>query len=239
MTALDWVLLLIIGVSALLGAWRGMIGVVASIAAWVSAGLAAFHLGARVGTMLAMGAQPSWGERVSGYVLAFGVVWALVMLAGWMLRKLADSAGLTPFDRALGLGLGTARGVFLACALLLALALSTMPHEPVWRDSAGVAVLMPMATWMRGGVPDWMGQRMDLEGRGVSLEAQLQAKAQAVQASLPPGVTLADLAALPAPVDEHTQAAPAREVEPLPAPVGNTSTSRGATGDSSDAARVN
>src|SRR6478735_1978192 len=101
MTALDWVLLLIIGVSALLGAWRGMIGVVASIAAWVAAGLAAFHFGADVGAMLASHGAPTWGERVSGYVLAFGLVWVLVMLAGWMLRKLADSAGLTPFDRAL------------------------------------------------------------------------------------------------------------------------------------------
>jgi membrane protein required for colicin V production len=238
MTALDWLLLLIIAVSAMLGAWRGLIGVAASIAAWVCAGLAAFHLGADVGAILAAQGEPSWGERVSGYALAFGGVWLLVTLAGWMLRKLADSAGLTPFDRALGLGLGTARGVFLACALLLALALSTMPREPVWRQSTGVALLMPVADWMRGGVPDWMGQRMDLEGRGASLEEQLQAKAQALQASLPPGVALADLATLPAPVDEAAQAAPAREYAPLPAPIPPDS-SHGAAGTSSDAVLVN
>ena len=240
MTALDWVLLLIIAVSALMGAWRGMIGVVASIAAWVCAGLAAFHLGAEVGALLAAQGEPSWGERVSGYALAFGGVWLLVTLAGWMLRKLADSVGLTPFDRALGLGLGTARGVFLACALLLSLALSTVPREPVWRQSTGVAVLLPMADWMRAGVPDWMAQRMDLEGHGASLEEQLQARAQALEAALPPGVALADLAALPAPVDEHVKAAPARELEPLPVPAGATSpTSHAASGASSDAVLVN
>lgn len=235
MTALDWVLLLIIAISALLGAWRGMIGVVASIAAWVSAGLAAFHLGADVGAMLATGGEPTWGERVSGYVLAFGVVWLLVTLVGWMLRKLADSAGLTPFDRALGLGLGTARGVFVACVLLLVLALSSIPREPVWRDSAGVALLSPVAIRMRGGVPDWMGQRMDLEGRGVSLEEQLHDRAQALEATLPPGVALADLATLPAPVDDKALATPARDVEPLPTP---THSSRNASG-ASDAVLVN
>jgi membrane protein required for colicin V production len=250
MTALDWVLLLIIAISALLGAWRGMIGVVASIAAWVCAGLAAFQLGADVGAMLGQGA-PGWGERVSGYLLAFGVVWLLVTLAGWMLRKLADSAGLTPFDRALGLGLGTARGVFLACALLLALALGTVPREPVWRDSTGVALLLPMADWMRGGVPDWMAQRMDLDGRGVSLQEQLQGQAQALQAALPPGVALsgvdladvdlADLAAVPPDPGVAASDAPGRGTAGGGAPAAvrdTTPSSQGSAGTTPDAALV-
>src|SRR5688572_15399917 len=215
MTALDWLLLLIIAVSALLGAMRGLIGVVASLAAWLLAGLAAFHFGGDAGLLLASQGTPSWGESLSGYVLAFLAVWLLVTLLGWALRRLADSAGLTPVDRAMGLGLGAARGLFLACALLLALGLSSVPREPVWRESVGVDALVPMAAWMREGVPDWMAQRMVLEGRGASfgeqVHAQLQAQAQALQSMQASGEAVQDLAAaarsgpdsgLPAPVPD-------------------------------------
>ncbi|QSX76940.1 CvpA family protein [Agrilutibacter solisilvae] len=240
MTALDWVLLLIIVVSTVMGALRGLIGVVASLAAWLLAGLAAYQFGAGIGAMLTRESAPGWGERVSGYVLAFLLVWLLVTLAGWMLRKLADSAGLTPLDRALGLGLGAARGLLLACALLLALGLSAVPREPVWRESAGVAALGPMTAWMRAGVPDWMAQRMDLDGQGGSLQDQLQDQARAVQAALPPGVDIADLAALPqdadvaaavAQRDQTGAAGPA--VEPA-----DKHSSQGATGTTSDASLV-
>ena len=246
MTALDWVLLLIIGVSALMGAWRGLIGVAASLAAWFFAGVAAYYFGGDTGALLAAQGAPSWGESVSGYVLAFLVVWIAVTLLGWILRRLAQSAGLSPLDRTLGLGLGAARGLFLACALLLGLALTAIPREPTWRASLGVQALLPMAGWLRTGVPDWMAQRMDLEGRGGSLQAQLHDQAQALQDTLPPGVTLEDVAGQIA----ATQAAGTASELPPPVPENgadahinstrsnSTRSNPGRTGSTPDAAAV-
>ena len=92
MTALDWVLLLIVGASALLGLLRGLIGVVVSLVAWLLAGLAAYLFGGDVGQGLATDGQLGWGEYLGGYALSFAVVWIAVALVGLVLRRLAQES---------------------------------------------------------------------------------------------------------------------------------------------------
>ena len=88
-------------------------------------------------------------------------------------------------DRLFGLGLGVLRGLFLACALLLMLGMTSIPRTRAWHESAGVATLVPVAKWMRGWMPPWMAQRVDLEGRGTSLQAQVQAETERLKRALP------------------------------------------------------
>jgi membrane protein required for colicin V production len=127
MAALDWVLLLIVGVSGLLGLLRGMIGVVMSLVAWLLAGLAAYLFGGDVGRSLVTDGQLGWGEYLGGYALSFAVVWIAVALVGLLVRRLAQEAGLSGVDRLFGFGLGVVRGLFFACVLLLLLGLTGIP----------------------------------------------------------------------------------------------------------------
>lgn len=188
MTALDWVLLLIVGVSGLLGLLRGMIGVVMSLVAWLLAGLAAYLFGGEVGRSLVTDGQLGWGEYLGGYALSFAVVWIAVALVGLVVRRLAKEAGLSGVDRVFGFGLGLARGLFFACALLLMLGLTSIPGKRAWHQSAGVAMLLPAAKWMRSAMPPWMAQRVDLEGRGTSLQAQVQAGTEQLRQAMPNGL---------------------------------------------------
>ena len=188
MTALDWVLLLIIGVSALLGLLRGLIGVVVSLVAWLLAGLAAYLFGGDVGRSLVTDGQLGWGEYLGGYALSFAAVWIVVALVGLVVRRIAHSAGLSEIDRLFGLGLGVVRGVFFACVLLLMLGMTSIPGKPAWRESTGVSLLLPGAKWMRSCLPPWAQQRVDLEGRGASLQAVVQAEAKTLREALPHGL---------------------------------------------------
>ena len=190
MTALDWVLLLIVGVSALLGLLRGLIGVVMSLVAWLLAGLAAYLFGGDIGRSLTDG-QLGWGEYLGGYALSFAGVWIAVALVGLVIRRLAKEAGLSGVDRLFGLGLGVMRGLFLACALLLMLGMTSIPGTRAWHESTGVATLVPVAKWMRGWMPPWMAQRVDLEGRGTSLKAQVQAETERLKRALPDALPMA------------------------------------------------
>lgn len=185
MTALDWVLLLIVGVSGLLGLMRGLIGVVMSLVAWLLAGLAAWLFGGDVGRSLVTDGQPGWGEYLGGYALSFAVVWIAVALVGFVIRRLAHGAGLSGVDRLFGFGLGVVRGLFLACVLLLLLGLTSVPGKRAWHESAAVATLLPVAQWMRGALPPWMAQRIDLEGRGDSLQDEAERYRQALPEALP------------------------------------------------------
>ncbi|QNP39966.1 CvpA family protein [Lysobacter solisilvae (ex Woo and Kim 2020)] len=191
MTALDWILLLVVGVSGLLGLLRGMIGVVVSLVAWLLAGLAAYLFGGDVGQGLVTDGQLGWGEYLGGYALSFAVVWIAVALVGLLVRRLAHEAGLSGVDRLFGFGLGVVRGLFFACVLLLLLGLTSIPGKRAWQESAGVALLSPVAHWMRGALPPWMAQRVDLEGRGGSLQAQVQTQAQQLKRVLPEGLPAA------------------------------------------------
>jgi membrane protein required for colicin V production len=190
MTALDWVLLLIVGVSGLLGLLRGMIGVVMSLAAWLLAGTAAYLFGGDIGRSLVADGQLGWGEYLGGYALSFVVVWIAVALVGLLVRRMAHEAGLSGVDRLFGFGFGMLRGVFLACVLVLMLGLTSIPSKRAWRESAGVAMLLPVAKLMRSAMPPGMAQRVDLEGRGTSLQAQVQTEAKQLKQVMPNGLPM-------------------------------------------------
>jgi len=164
MIAIDWVLLGIVAGSALFGLMRGLIGVLASLAAWILGGWAAFQFGAQVALMLASDGEPGAGQLFAGYALAFIVVMVVVGLAGWMLRKLVHSVGLSGVDRMLGFVLGVVRGLVVACGLLLLLGLTELPREPSWQASRLVPLLVPGAEQMRVWLPDWVAAQVDLRG---------------------------------------------------------------------------
>lgn len=189
MGAIDWVLLAVVAVSALFGLMRGFVGVLASLAAWILAGWAAFHFGAKLALMLSSDAETGAGELFAGYALCFIGVLVVVGLVGWAVRKLVQSVGLSGLDRTLGLALGVARGALVACGLVLLLGLTSMPREPEWQHSQVVPVFVPGAQWLRGWLPDWVAAQVDLDGREQSLPA-------------PPQATPDTETALPAPVSE-------------------------------------
>ncbi len=159
---IDLILLVVIGVSALLGLFRGFVGIVVGTASWVLAGWAAFQFGGDAGRWLAKGAAPSMTQSLGGYALAFVVVLVAVALLGMLIRAGVQATKLSGTDRALGFGLGLLRGAFLACVLVLLMGFTPLTAEPSWRQSLVLPVLQPGATWMRAQLPHWSVPEMDL-----------------------------------------------------------------------------
>ena len=85
MNPIDLVSLLLIAASALLGAVRGLIGVVASLLAWLGAGWVAFSQGARLAFWFSDDGMPGATELLGGYAVSFiGVlVLAGMVLMAW------------------------------------------------------------------------------------------------------------------------------------------------------------
>lgn len=214
MIAIDWVLLGLVAASALFGLMRGLIGVLASLAAWILAGWAAFHFGAQVALMLASDGEPGAGQLFAGYALAFIVVMVVVGVLGWVLRTLVHSVGLSGVDRIFGLALGAVRGILIACALLLLLGLTELPREASWRNSRLVPLLVPGAEQMRTFLPDWVAAQVDLQGDADS-PALLSSDHLSM---LPLPDVLGPSSASPVPKDAPASNSTTREL-PLPAPV--------------------
>lgn len=164
MSGVDWVVLAIVAASALFGLMRGFVGMLVSLVAWLLSGWVAFRFGGEVGRALAGAGEPSAGQVFAGYALSFIVVMVVVGAVGWLVRKLVASTGLGGMDRLLGLGIGVARGAFVACALVLLLGLTSLPREPEWQSSRVVPVFVPGALWLRAWLPDWVAARVDFGG---------------------------------------------------------------------------
>jgi membrane protein required for colicin V production len=173
MNSIDLVLLVIIAASALLAAFRGFVGTIASIVAWLGAGWCAFRYGAQLAYVFSGGDAPGATELLGGYVVAFIAVLVLVGLVSWVLRKLLSSIGLGGVDRLLGAALGALRGGLVACMLVLVMAFSRLPQEPAWGQSQLVPVLVPGAQWLARWLPEWASEELDFgNGRASSDNAR-------------------------------------------------------------------
>src|SRR5690606_10041246 len=106
MSAVDWVLLAVVVVSAVVGLMRGFVGVLAALASWVVWAGAASRFGGDVGVMMGAAGALSATQWLGGYALAFIAVLLAVGVVGWLVRKLVQTVGLSGLDRMLGLLLG-------------------------------------------------------------------------------------------------------------------------------------
>lgn len=166
MGAADLILLAVVAISALLGLMRGFVGVVASLAAWILAGWAAFGFGGTTALMLAGRGSPGLGEMFGGYALCFLGVLITVWIVGYVVKRMVHEAGLSGVDRSLGLVVGVARGALIASMLVLLVGFTPLAHRPEWRSAQLVPLFVPGARMVRSWMPDWAGRAMDF-GSGV------------------------------------------------------------------------
>jgi len=159
---IDLVLLGVIGLSALLGLFRGFIGIVVGTLSWILAVWLSFLFGGDAAHWLAQGQHPGLSHYLGGYGGVFIGVFATVALVGWLIRTAVNAVRLGGLDRIAGFALGAVRGVVLACVLVLLMGYSSLPQEPAWRQSQVVPWLAPGAHWMRAQLPDWSVPVADL-----------------------------------------------------------------------------
>lgn len=142
LTAFDYAVLAVIGLSALRGAWRGFVSEVFGLIGWVAAFLIACRY---VGALLPY-VPANWpGGALTQWVVAFAaIVIGVVLVAGVanaLLSRLAQATGLGGVDRSLGLMFGLVRGVLLVLLLVAAAGLTDLPKQDFWRN----ALLRPFA----------------------------------------------------------------------------------------------
>jgi len=152
MTVFDYLVVGILVVSLLLGAWRGLVSEILALAAWALAFLAARHFGPLLVPWLAgMVSQPVL-RLVLAYALVFVLTLIVLGLLRLLLRELLHAVGLGLADRTLGAIFGLLRGVLICLLLVLVGGLTDLPREPWWR---GARLAPPLETAVLAASP-WM-----------------------------------------------------------------------------------
>ena len=120
LTALDVIVLVLVGGGLVLGIMRGFIGEVLSLLAWVAAIVALKFFHTPVSQALA---GVGSGAAVLAFVLVFGVVFVAGKLIARQIGTATKHSVVGPFDRVLGGGFGALKGLILATLIYLAGAL--------------------------------------------------------------------------------------------------------------------
>jgi membrane protein required for colicin V production len=131
MAILDGVLLGILVVSMLLGAWRGLIFELFSLVGWVAGFFVARLFAPDVAAWLPIESFDPTVQYGIGFVLTFVLAVFAWGLLSALAKKLIEVVGLRPVDRTLGAVFGLLRAAVLIVVLGVVV-VSTPLHTQVW-----------------------------------------------------------------------------------------------------------
>ena len=163
MTVLDHAVLIIIALSILLSVIRGLVREVLALLAWAVAFIAASLLAADAAPLLPAGIPDERLRVLVGFGGVFLAVLLVTSLLAMFASKLVKSAGLGVEDRVLGGAFGLARGLLVVLVLVLLAGLTSLPRQPVWRESALTGPLEALAGQVKTWLPSGFAQRISYD----------------------------------------------------------------------------
>ena len=165
MTGFDYIVLTILGVSALLGMIRGLIKEVLSLFAFVVAVGAAVWWGGSMASALSGLIANDFLRAAAAYGGVFLAVLLLVGLLNITLSGLVERTGLSPADHGLGALFGLARGALIIFVLVGLAGYTELPQEKWWSESklsgAVVMAIQKSRAILPPALSSWLPDRWD------------------------------------------------------------------------------
>ena len=146
LSAVDWILLAVLGLSLLLGMWRGIVQEVLSLAGWVAAFYVSQMYAPMAAAWLPMEGSSQMLRYAAGFVVVFIAVLVVTVLVSWVVKKLVSAVGLGPLDRLLGSMFGLMRGVVILLAVTVFVGMTPMRETEAWKQAQG-------AQWLQQFLP--------------------------------------------------------------------------------------
>jgi membrane protein required for colicin V production len=137
LSAVDWILLAVLGLSFLLGIWRGIVQEVLSLVGWVAAFYVSQMYAPIAAAWLPMEGSSLMLRYAAGFVVVFVAVLVGTVLVSALIKKLISAVGLGPLDRLLGSLFGLMRGVVILLAVTVFVGMTPMRDTEAWKQAQG------------------------------------------------------------------------------------------------------
>ena len=172
MAALDWLCIIVLVASLVIGAWRGLVFELLSLASWIAAFFLAQWFAADAAALLPMKDYDPMVQNAVGFVIVFVVAIFACSFLAWVMKKLIDAIGLRPADRALGALFGLLRGVLVLLVVAVVAAMTPMHEAEWWKNAHSASILesalgavkpllpMELPTGLPAGLPVEVGTRL-------------------------------------------------------------------------------
>jgi membrane protein required for colicin V production len=154
---IDYCIVGIIGLSALIGLLRGLIREVFSVCAWVAAAWIGLRFSRDFSVYLDSVISIPSARMAASFGILFFASLILASLITFLLHKLVQSTGLTGTDRLAGMVFGIGRGIVVVSVLVLLAGATPLPADPWWKESALIPPFQSLALWLRDQLPSDFG----------------------------------------------------------------------------------
>lgn len=157
---IDFVILGIIGLSALISLIRGFVSEAFSLLAWVLAAWVAWSFFRDLALHLDWFTVPSV-QLGASFLILFIATLMLGALVNFLVGQLVDKTGLSGTDRMIGVLFGAARGALLVAVLVLLAGLTPFPNDPWWKESHLIVYFQDLALWLKSLLPADIGEKFN------------------------------------------------------------------------------
>jgi membrane protein required for colicin V production len=158
MPVLDWIFVAVLAISLLVGAWRGLVYELLSLANWIAAFVLAQWFAPDAARYLPLANATEALRYAAGFVVVFVVVLFAGGLLAFLIRKLVAAVGLRPVDRVLGSAFGLVRGVVVLLALTVVAGMTPVVKSPWWQESTGAGVASAALKGLKPVLPEEFGK---------------------------------------------------------------------------------
>ena len=153
MTWIDYIIIAVIAVSAVIGVLRGFIREAVSLLFWVLGFGLAFAFSDVLSKQLMPFIESNAFRTGLSFLIIFLVAITIGVLVSTLSIKLIQKTGLTSTDRLLGLFFGVARGILVIALLLLVAGTAELSTGDGWLRSTLIGYFSPLVDYLKTLLP--------------------------------------------------------------------------------------
>ena len=162
MNWVDYTIIGIIAVSALISVTRGFVREVLSLIAWVAAFWVALTFSQQAADYIQPYVHNDTLREVTAFVALFLATLIIVALINYLIAQIIERTGISGTDIMLGMVFGIVRGVIIVALLVLLGSLTSFPQELWWKESMLLKHFINLAIWIKSFLPPDVAKNFQL-----------------------------------------------------------------------------
>ncbi|MFK3800311.1 MULTISPECIES: CvpA family protein [unclassified Pseudomonas] len=148
-TPVDWAIIAIVAISALISLKRGFVKEALSLLTWIIAGVVAWMFGGSLAQYLVNYIETPSARVIAGCTILFVATLLVGAMVNFLIGELIRVTGLSGTDRFLGMVFGAARGGLLVVVAVGLLSLGPVQQDQWWQQSRLLPQFVMVADWSK------------------------------------------------------------------------------------------